>query len=388
MIQVYQYLGGGLLAEFTNSSLAVDCTNRLAAGGNPYTEIEGREIAAVVLHHQATYSPKGEDCINGWIAAGKQTSANYCVGDDGSIALYVPEKYRAWTTGTDQYGSNPDRFSVTIELSNCNGCDSANGSDEDPEAWKVSSTAWESCIRLIADIYKRNGISKCVYKGGPNGEPPNGGNMGPKNSQMSEDVIGNLLMHRWYASTACPGGYMMHRFEQVASEVNAILTGSPVTPNPGTPGSTDTSYTPANKIIFDPYPTVVELGSIIQVTTDASGCPIVMTTDNSAPVVPDALCDLGDECTKALEGDYKKTIKVQKCTHIRAIAIGTDNTIKAQGAGTFIVKWKRPKDEDVQSIIEAIERETNQQPYLALNLEEKKKEVHSFKELKSSKNAY
>lgn len=380
MIQVYQYLGSGLLAEFTNSLLAVDCTNRLAAGGNPYTEIEGREIAAVVLHHQATYSPKGEDCINGWIAAGKKTSANYCVGDDGSIALYVPEKYRAWTTGTDQYGSNPDRFSVTIELSNCNGCSSANGSDEDPEAWKVSSTAWESCIRLIADIYKRNGISKCVYKGGPNGEPPNGGNMGPKNGQMSEDVIGNLLMHRWYASTVCPGGYMMHRFEQVASEVNAILT--------GTPGSTDTSYTPANKIIFNPYPTLVELDSVIQVTTDAAGCPIIMTIDNSAPTIPDALCDLGDECNKSLEEDYKKTVKVRGCLHIRAIAIDTNNKIKAQGAGTFLVKWKRPKNEDVQSIIEAIETEKNRQSYLSLNLEEKDKEVRSFKEMRSGKNAY
>ena len=360
-----------MLAEFTNCSFAEDKTDLLETakqilGHYPYST-EGRPgpITAIVVHHQAGYAPTGEDCILGWInhryPDGDDVSSNYCVGDDGTIALFVEEAYRAWTTN----GRDPDDFSVTIEVSNAQGAGAVNGSDDDPEAWKVSQAAWDATVKLMADVCQRNGISSINYTG---------------------DKTGNLLMHRWYAGTACPGGYMMANFSRLADEVNAVLAGSPV--GPVTPGSTNTSYTPANKIIFNPYPTVVELGSTIQVTTDATGCPIVLTTDNSSPEIPDSLCDLGDECDKALEGDYKKVIQVQRCTHIRAIAIDTDNTIKAQGAGTFIVKWKRPKDEDVQSIIETIERETNLQPYLALNLEEKKEEVRSFKEVKTGKNAY
>jgi hypothetical protein len=60
----------------------------------------------------------------------------------------------------------------------------------------------ETAIQLVADICKRNGIKKLNYTG---------------------DLSGNLCMHCWVASTACPGPYLKSKFKYIASEVNKLL---------------------------------------------------------------------------------------------------------------------------------------------------------------------
>lgn len=122
-------------------------------------------------------------------------SANYGIGNDGRVGLYVPENKRAWTSGSPEN----DYQAITIEVSNC----------EYGGEWAVSDEAYDKLILLCADICKRNGIKELVFTG---------------------DASGNLTMHRYFQATACPGEYLASRFGEIAETVNAILRGeSPMT---------------------------------------------------------------------------------------------------------------------------------------------------------------
>ncbi|MBR2706403.1 MAG: N-acetylmuramoyl-L-alanine amidase [Mogibacterium sp.] len=66
----------------------------------------------------------------------------------------------------------------------------------------MSDKTIETAIQLVADICKRNGIKKLNYTG---------------------DLSGNLCMHCWVCSTACPGTYLKSKFRYIASEVNKLL---------------------------------------------------------------------------------------------------------------------------------------------------------------------
>ena len=116
----------------------------------------------------------------------RQASANYGVGSGGRIACYVEEENRAYTTC-----AAIDHRAVTLEVSNCGGAPN----------WPISDKALEAIIELCADICRRHGF-RLNYTG---------------------DKSGNLHMHKWYASTACPGPYLASKFPYIAQEVNKRL---------------------------------------------------------------------------------------------------------------------------------------------------------------------
>lgn len=66
----------------------------------------------------------------------------------------------------------------------------------------MSNKTIQTCIKLGADICKRNGIKELSYTG---------------------DLKGNLCMHCWVCSTACPVPYLKTRFQYIAYEVNELL---------------------------------------------------------------------------------------------------------------------------------------------------------------------
>lgn len=144
-------------------------------------------ISVITIHHMAG-NLSVEACGNVFAAESRQASSNYGIGSDGRIGLYVPEQYRAWTSSN----RNNDAKAVTIEVANC-----AAGPD-----WPVSEAAFNSLIKLCADICRRNGIRELNYTG---------------------DTSGNLTMHCWFASTLCPGPYLKSRFPEIAALVNAQL---------------------------------------------------------------------------------------------------------------------------------------------------------------------
>lgn len=118
----------------------------------------------------------------------RQASANYGIGNDGRIGMYVPENYRAWTSNS----TKNDNTHITIEVSNC-----AVGGN-----WPISDAAWDSLVALCVDICKRNGIEKLTYTG---------------------DTTGNLTKHQMFIATDCPGAYLGGRFPELAETVNRIL---------------------------------------------------------------------------------------------------------------------------------------------------------------------
>lgn len=165
----------------SNSPL-IDCTIT-----SPNCCARTAKIDTITIHHMATNFTV-EQCGREFQNPTRCASANYGVGTDGRIGLYVDESKRAWTSSN---WKNDDR-AVTIEVAN-------DGKGPD---WHVSDKALEATIDLCVDICKRNGITKLNYTG---------------------DKSGNLTMHKWFTWTLCPGPYLESKFPYIAEEVNRRL---------------------------------------------------------------------------------------------------------------------------------------------------------------------
>lgn len=148
------------------------------------------KIDRITIHHMAG-NLTVEQCGNVFAPASRKASANYGIGNDGRVGMYVEEKDRSWCSSN----SANDHRAVTIEVAN-----SATG-----EPWPVSDKALNKLVDLCVDICKRNGIPKLVYTG---------------------DTRGNLTMHRWFAPTGCPGTYLASKFPWIAEQVNRRLNGN------------------------------------------------------------------------------------------------------------------------------------------------------------------
>lgn len=150
------------------------------------TKPRQKKIKKIIPHHMAGKLTV-EACGEIFAKRSRNASSNYGIDSDGRIAVYVDENNRAYTT------SDPvDHEAVTIEVAN-----SKTGGN-----WPVSDEALDALIDLCVDICKRNGIKKLNYTG---------------------DKSGNLLMHKWYAATACPGPYLASKFPYIEQEVNKRL---------------------------------------------------------------------------------------------------------------------------------------------------------------------
>lgn len=136
-----------------------------------------------------------EACGAGFAQSARQASANYGIGSDGRIGLYVDEANRSWCSSS----SPNDNRAVTIEVANC-----ASTSD-----WPVSDKAYAALLDLVTDICKRNGIKQLLWQGNKN-------LIGQVDKQ-------NMTVHRWFAPKACPGDYLYSRHSAIAEEVNKRL---------------------------------------------------------------------------------------------------------------------------------------------------------------------
>ena len=150
-------------------------------------------ITKIAIHHTAGVL-NAATIGNVFKSTSRQASCNYGIGNDNRIVLVVDEANRAWTTSSAWC----DNRAVTIEVSN-----SQSGGN-----WLVSDRVLNTLIDLVTDICKRNGIKNCTYTGGTDGV---------------------LQMHKWYASTSCPGPYLGSKFPYIANEVNKRLKGGSAT---------------------------------------------------------------------------------------------------------------------------------------------------------------
>lgn len=144
-------------------------------------------ITKITIHHAACVASV-EGLGNAFAKASTGASANYGIGADCRVGLYVDEANRAWTSSN----RDNDERAITIEVSN----------SEKGGNWPVSDKVLAKLIDLCVDICQRNGIEKLTYTG---------------------DATGNLTRHNMFAATTCPGPYLQSKFPYIAEEVNKRL---------------------------------------------------------------------------------------------------------------------------------------------------------------------
>ena len=125
---------------------------------------------------------------------GRQASSNYGIGYDAKVGMFCPEEDRSWCSSSPAN----DHRAITIECASDNYYPFAFN-------WVV----YMKLVDLCVDICQRYGKTKLLWLGHDNYEP--------KANEML------LTVHRWYASTACPGDWLMERMADLASRVNAKL---------------------------------------------------------------------------------------------------------------------------------------------------------------------
>ena len=151
----------------------------------------------------------------------RKASSNYGVGTDGRIGMYVEEKDRSWCSSS----ASNDHRAVTIEVAS-----------DTYAPYAVNSKAYASLINLVADICKRNGIKELKWKA--------------DKSLIGQVDKQNMTVHRWFASTSCPGDYLYSRMGDIASKVNAKLNRGTITNStrPVTPKPSDSTSTGSIKV--------------------------------------------------------------------------------------------------------------------------------------------
>ena len=148
-------------------------------------------------------------------------SANYGIGADGRIGMYVEEKDRSWCTSS---GANDNR-AITIECAS-----------DTTSPYAVNDKVYKALINLLVDICQRNGIKSLKW-------------------QANKALIGqvdkqNMTVHRWFANKACPGDYLYNLHGQIAAEVNKRLGVSSGAAAPAAKPQ-QTSKTTAEKTIWN-----------------------------------------------------------------------------------------------------------------------------------------
>lgn len=156
----------------------------------------GHKIDTISIHCMA--GDMTVEACGAWMAKpSTAASCNYCVGSDGRIGLIVEEQNRSWCTSSR---SNDDR-AITIEVANCGGA---------PD-WPVTDKALDALVELLADICRRNGIPRLLWRG--------------DKSLIGQVDKQNMTVHRWFKNKACPGDYLYSRHGQIAQRVNEKLEG-------------------------------------------------------------------------------------------------------------------------------------------------------------------
>lgn len=173
---------------YTNSPL-VDYTQISPHRGNR----NGHVIDTITIHCAAAQAAVE---TLGRLFQTKQASANYGIGADGRVGMYVEEKDRSWCTSNNAN----DARAVTIEVA----CDNRH-------PYAVKDAVYKKLIALVADVCKRNGIAKLVWST-------------DKYDRMNHKGGSNMTVHRDYENKACPGQWLYERHGQIAAEVNKRLT--------------------------------------------------------------------------------------------------------------------------------------------------------------------
>lgn len=125
-------------------------------------------------------------------------SANYGIGYDGKIGLYVDEDNRSWCSSNKEN----DNRAITIECAS-----------ELNEPYEMTEKVFKSLKLLCFDICKRYGKTKLLW-------------IADKDKALAyvpkpEEML--ITVHRWFANKACPGDWLYNRLSELAEHVTEEL---------------------------------------------------------------------------------------------------------------------------------------------------------------------
>ena len=136
----------------------------------------------------------------GFAKESTQASANYGIGTDGKVGLFVPENMRSWCS-SDRPN---DERAVTIECAS------------DPyEPCNFNSAVYAKLVTLCVDICSRNGKNCLLW-------------IPDRETALAYEPTKNemvLTVHRWFSSVrSCPGEWMMNHMQNLADTVTSQLS--------------------------------------------------------------------------------------------------------------------------------------------------------------------
>ena len=162
-------------------------TKQWWANASNYTAGRTDKIRGIVIHHAASTSLDSIGQV--FSQPGRGGSAHYGVGGS-QVHQYVREEDCAWHCSN----WNGNNATIGIETTNSTGA---------PD-WKVANDTFNTLVKLVAEIAKRNGLGKLWIN--PDADYP------------------ALSGHKdWYgAATVCPGPYLYPRLQEICDRANAI----------------------------------------------------------------------------------------------------------------------------------------------------------------------
>lgn len=166
-----------------------------------------------------------------------QASANYGIGKDGRIGLFVEEKDRSWCSSS----SANDNRAITIECAS-----------DKTDPYAINKDVYNSLIELMVDICRRNGKKKLLWLGSKDKTL----NYTPAHDEMV------LTVHRWFANKACPGDYVYNKLGTIAKKVSSMLAETNIYPE-GAPVSKDDFIDKVSKIAMELYAETKIIPSVV-----------------------------------------------------------------------------------------------------------------------------
>lgn len=162
-----------------------------SGNGGQFSSRKGVTVDRIILHHCASTSLSG--VLHMMSSGSREVSANYVIGNGGEIVGVVPEEYRAWTSSAPAW----DGRAVTFEIVN---------ESREPD-WVISSKAFESVARVLADLSTRYGIELS------------------RTTVVTHQEL--YTKHGASYATACPGPYLQARVDGLIELAESYLAGTP-----------------------------------------------------------------------------------------------------------------------------------------------------------------
>jgi hypothetical protein len=203
--------------------------------------------------------------------------------------MYCEEKDRSWCTSSKEN----DNRAVTIEVSNISG---------GPE-WAVTDAAMLSLLNLCADICRRNGIKKLLWRADKN-------LIGQVDKQ-------NMTVHRWFANKDCPGEFLYNKMGWIADEVNKML-GVCEIPKPMAPAT----------------PPAANVEKVIWPFFSSKGLP----PEAVAGLMGNLYAESGLRADN-LQNSFQSVLNMDDATYTAAVDSGVYTNFVNDGAGYGLAQW-------------------------------------------------